>query len=21
GFDYVQNGLYNDSGLSGSLPH
>ncbi|PLS08195.1 alpha-amylase [Bacillus halotolerans] len=21
GFDYVQNGLYNDSGLNGSLPH
>lgn len=21
GFDYVQNGLYNDSGLSGSLPY
>lgn len=21
GFDYVQNGLYHDSGLNGSLPH
>jgi hypothetical protein len=21
GFDYVQNGLYNNSGLNGYLPH